>query len=413
MAVGILLVSGGYLAWKHVGSWTALVGTAYGLTLLAKIVLALPAFGIAAVNLLVIKPRLNNAYEREASEATLTLVRRFGRLVRLETLFALLVLAVAGILTDLQRGADAPLLSDAPGKMVATQTADDVEVQLTIEPALVGPNSFDVYLTDPDGNPVTDATEVSLRYTFLDQSIGAAEGAAVATGNGHYGLDGSYISLIGAWQVEVAVRRPGAFDTFAPFRLEAGLGGNIRPLDTGARPLERTAKFLTLAGGAVTGAFMVLFAVGWGFLAARAARSEWGLTSMLLISILVFWLGATQLFNFFTNEYTPTKFLTNPILPDAASVASGETLFQEHCAVCHGPAGHGDGPVAITLSPPPVDFTAGHTASHPDGDLYYWIRNGIENTAMPAFDDQLSSEETWHLVNYVRRLSVQSAPRVQ
>jgi len=408
-AVGVLITSGAYLAWKHVGTWTALVGTAYGLALLAKIAVALVAFAIAGANLLFIKPRLHAAYEEPDGETAARAMKRFGRLVRAEAALALLALLVAGILTDLQRGADAPLLSDAPGRTVVRQTADDLDVQLTIEPALVGQNTFELLITGANGEPIADAAEVSLRYTFLGQSVGAANGDAEMVDNGRYRLQGSYISLVGPWQVEVSIRRPGVFDTFAPFRLEAGLGGTIRPLDSGVRPLEQFARFMTLAGGAATGAAMVLFAVGWGFLASRAAKSEWQLMPLLAISILVFWLGASQLFTFFDQEYTPAKFLTNPVLPDVASIAIGEQLYAENCIACHGPEGRGNGPAAVTLSPPPADFTSGHTATHTDGDLYYWIMEGIENMPMPAFGDRLTTEEGWHLVNYVRRLSNQAS----
>jgi mono/diheme cytochrome c family protein len=34
---------------------------------------------------------------------------------------------------------------------------------------------------------------------------------------------------------------------------------------------------------------------------------------------------------------------------------------------------------------------------------------GIENMPMPAFGDRLTTEEGWHLVNYVRRLSNQAS----
>lgn len=409
IAVGILVTSGGYLAWQHVGSWTALVGTAYGLLLLAKLGLALPPFFIAGLNLLFVKPRLSAVYEEPETAESVKVMARFARLVRIESVFALLIILAAGILTDLQRGVDAPLLSDAPGKTVVVQTAGDSEVNLAIEPALVGQNSFDVYLTDADGEPIPDASEVSLRYTFLGQSIGADEGEAISDGDGHYRLDGSYISLIGTWQVEVAIRRPGAFDTFAPFRLEAGLGGNIRPLEGGARPLERFAKFMVLASGGATGIFMVVFAIGWGFVSVRAAKREWQLIPLLLISLLLFWVGSSQILDFFGDEFTPARFVTNPVLPDVASIAEGQFLFDQNCVACHGVEGRGDGPNAASLPDPPADFGSGHTAIHPDGDLYYWIREGVVDSSMPAFGEQFSKDEMWHLVNYVRRLSALSS----
>jgi len=406
ICMGLLLTSGGYLASTHVGGWTALIGTAYGLMLLGKIGLVLITIAIAGINLLFVKPRLSAVYEEPESKRTPRVLRRFSLLVWTEMIVALLILAAAGVLTDLQRGVDAPLLADAPGQTTVTQSAEDLQVEMTIEPALVGANTFDILITDAQGNPVTEVDDVSVRYTFLGQSIGAASDTAESLGNGRYRLEGSYISLIGPWQVEVSIRRPDAFDTFAAYRLEAGVGGNIREMDSGARPLEEFANFMNRTGSGATGAGIVLFALIWGFIGVKAAKNEGQLVVLLAISLICFWLGGSQLFTFFTVEYTPSKFVTNPILPTVESVAIGQELFNQNCAVCHGPEGRGDGPNALSLSPPPADFTAGHTATHTDGDLYFWILQGIENTAMPAFGDQLTEEQAWHLVNYVRRLSV-------
>ena len=406
IAVGLLLTSGGYLAGKHVGGWTELIGTAYGLMLLGKIGLVLIILVIAAINLLFVKPRLNAIYEEPESNRVPRVLRRFSLLVWTEMIVALLILAAAGVLTDLQRGVDAPLLADAPGRTTVVQSAEDLQVEMEIEPALVGANTFDILITDENGEPVTNAEDVSVRYTFLDQSIGSSDGTAESLGNGRYRLEGSYISLIGTWQVEVSIRRPNTFDTFAAYRLEAGVGGNIRGIDSGVRPLEEFAKFMNRTGRGATGVGIVLFALLWGFVGVRAAKNEGQLVMLLAISLVCFWLGGSQLFTFFTEEYTPAKFATNPILPDVESIAIGQELFTENCIACHGPEGRGDGPTALSLSPPPADFAAGHTATHTDGDLYFWILQGIEETAMPAFGDQFTEEQAWHLVNYVRRLSV-------
>ncbi len=107
----------------------------------------------------------------------------------------------------------------------------------------------------------------------------------------------------------------------------------------------------------------------------------------------------------FAREATPGLTLTNPFLPDDASLAAGKTMFETNCAVCHGVQGRGNGPRAAELSLQPPDFGSGHLDIHTDGDVFYWIQNGPSPTSpMPAFKAKLSDDDIWNLVNYVRRL---------
>jgi len=397
-AVGLLIVSGGYLAAEHIGQWTALFGTAYGRALLIKIALALPAFGIAGFNLLILKPRLQ-AYSAQWGQ-------RFIWLVRAETLFAFLVLVGAGLLTDLQRAREAPLLTDQAGRLELTQTADDLNVTLALDPALVGQSAFEVTLT-ANGQPVSEAKEVSLRFTSLAQSLGTSTAIALPDGDGRYRVEGGYLSLVGPWQIEVVVRREGTFDAFAAFRVEAGLNGVIRPIENNTNYLDSLVGFLNRGGGLVTGAALCVMALGWSFFAGQAGQRPWQYGILLLPTFFMFWAGGTQLINFF-RDFTPARFAVNPILPDAASIARGGELYGANCITCHGEIGRGDGPASASLKPPPADFTAGHTETHPDGDLYWWIKTGVPNSAMPAFGEQFTEDDLWHLVNYVRRLSVRT-----
>lgn len=41
----------------------------------------------------------------------------------------------------------------------------------------------------------------------------------------------------------------------------------------------------------------------------------------------------------------------------AQDAANGARLYEDHCAVCHGPGLHGDGPMASILLIPPPDLT--------------------------------------------------------
>lgn len=91
----------------------------------------------------------------------------------------------------------------------------------------------------------------------------------------------------------------------------------------------------------------------------------------------------------------------NPVKADEASISRGQTLFQTHCAVCHGPRGEGDGPSAAELNPKPANLKE-MSRHHSDGDLAWKIATG--RGAMPKWAGILKQKQIWDLVNYLRRL---------
>ncbi len=91
--------------------------------------------------------------------------------------------------------------------------------------------------------------------------------------------------------------------------------------------------------------------------------------------------------------------LHNPIPATDTSVAAGDSLYKKLCVPCHGRAMAGDGPVAAQFMPPP-DLLAQQTRERKDGFIYSYIRNG--GVVMPSYGFQVSAEEAWHLVNFIR-----------
>lgn len=92
----------------------------------------------------------------------------------------------------------------------------------------------------------------------------------------------------------------------------------------------------------------------------------------------------------------------NPIPPTEASLQRGEKLFKNNCSSCHGIGGRGDGPV-IKKGFYPVDLTAPQTQARTDGYIYSYIRYGGK-VMMPSYRENVSSDEAWNIVNYVRKL---------
>ena len=92
----------------------------------------------------------------------------------------------------------------------------------------------------------------------------------------------------------------------------------------------------------------------------------------------------------------------NPIEATDESVSMGAELYANNCAVCHGEEGEGDGPTAASLDPAPADLHEDHVQGLTDGGLYYIISHGRPETAMPAWEESLSEDERWHVVNFMR-----------
>jgi putative copper resistance protein D len=114
----------------------------------------------------------------------------------------------------------------------------------------------------------------------------------------------------------------------------------------------------------------------------------------------------------FTDAY-PTTYKRPAVPYQAISVANGKRLYEASgCAACHGTDGYGDGPLAKELRPRPADLTAPHASMHTAGDLYWWISRGIGESAMPGFEQKLSDEERWDLVNFLRALSGSDRARI-
>jgi putative copper export protein/mono/diheme cytochrome c family protein/peroxiredoxin len=113
-----------------------------------------------------------------------------------------------------------------------------------------------------------------------------------------------------------------------------------------------------------------------------------------------------------TRDAYPTTFWRPPVPYHALYIAHGLHLYQQHCAVCHGVAGHGDGPAAPGLWPRPADLTAQPTAEHTDGDLFWWLTYGIKGSAMPGFAELLRPEERWDVVHFLRALAVTEEARL-
>ena len=101
--------------------------------------------------------------------------------------------------------------------------------------------------------------------------------------------------------------------------------------------------------------------------------------------------------------------MPNPIKISRESVDVGKARFDVFCAPCHGLEAKGGvtGPVATKFIPPPDLTNTELQRQRTDGYWHSYIMVG--GAVMPPYGEALSSDEAWHIVNYLRSLAP-SAP---
>lgn len=244
-SVVALVATGSYAAWNNIPDVNAVTATAYGRTLAVKIAFLIPVLGIAAVNLLVIRPRLLQAARRMIETArALAVQRRFFRQVRSEAILGTVILLAAAVLALLPTSRQVRALTPLQVPFVLVRQTQGLEARLRIGPYHVGENTFEVTVQEAAGAPISDA-RVRISFTPLMEHFGTAIAEAAAEGNGRFTLQGTYLSTRGPWMVTVTVRRRGKEDDRFLYLVEPDWEGTekglARPTDPQALALLRSA----------------------------------------------------------------------------------------------------------------------------------------------------------------------------
>jgi mono/diheme cytochrome c family protein len=107
--------------------------------------------------------------------------------------------------------------------------------------------------------------------------------------------------------------------------------------------------------------------------------------------------------------------LENPLRKDAANLANhvleGKVIYFQNCFICHGADLDGRGQFAQAFNPPPPPFRGTDTiAQLPESYVFWRIAKGWTglsagatpwDSAMPAFEDILTQEQTWKVIIYM------------
>ncbi len=94
--------------------------------------------------------------------------------------------------------------------------------------------------------------------------------------------------------------------------------------------------------------------------------------------------------------------VANPLPTTGPVLEQGRQLFNNHCAVCHGILGDGRTSLTAAYGAKPATLVAQKIIDLPDGKIRHVIIMG--KNAMPSYAADLTDNERWEAVHYVRVL---------
>jgi mono/diheme cytochrome c family protein len=103
----------------------------------------------------------------------------------------------------------------------------------------------------------------------------------------------------------------------------------------------------------------------------------------------------------YQGQAAPISVLANPFIPTNENIALGKEKYFTYCSPCHGYFADGDSRLRGQFPNPPT-LHSKRAIEFSDGMIYHIITNG--QNVMPSYASQISREERWAIVNYVRVL---------
>ncbi len=106
-------------------------------------------------------------------------------------------------------------------------------------------------------------------------------------------------------------------------------------------------------------------------------------------------------YQFKDNPEAAGKYLKNPLIPSEENISLGQTKYDIYCSPCHGYHAEGDSRLRGQFPNPP-SLHSEKSREWSDGSIFHVITEG--QNIMPSYASQLTRQERWAIVLYVRVL---------
>jgi copper transport protein len=183
-------------------SLNSILTTTWGQLVLAKIGLTLIVVLIAAWNRRTLVPSLIGPTENNGELAVrwATLLRT----IRAEAVLLVAVVALTAIVVNVPPARTAVVAKT--DRVDITQRVDTGNVQLSVDPAIGGPNTVAVRYTDGTGQPINVANSMSIEFSQPSAGLEPITRLVPASEPGVFVIQGNELSIPGTWTITIAVR---------------------------------------------------------------------------------------------------------------------------------------------------------------------------------------------------------------
>jgi mono/diheme cytochrome c family protein len=106
----------------------------------------------------------------------------------------------------------------------------------------------------------------------------------------------------------------------------------------------------------------------------------------------------------FEDQQRAGQELINPFETNKENLTRGKEQYTIYCTMCHGEKGKSDGHLVKSKLFPvqPIALSGDYVKNKPDGEIYHVITMGSLSGLMGAHGSQISPEDRWKIVLYVK-----------
>jgi len=228
ISLGVIGITGLYLAWIHTNSIEDLLYSDYGNVLIVKLSIALPVLLLGGYHQFWIRRIFNKLslfgsnkqaeeYNKVVNNKTLSSIKST---IKFEAILAICILCAAAFLTvtPLPTYTNDGSNQNAPNTPTSFQSQFEqvfqnqgIPMTLTISPFHLGFNNFTVSIPEASQNS-SQISRVFIEFKKSDGSLGPIIARLQKINPGVYSIVGGYLSQPGQWDMRITIQRMGAYD---------------------------------------------------------------------------------------------------------------------------------------------------------------------------------------------------------